>query len=198
VDCWNCGADLSETARLCGACGVKQSDPNNDRGFLQAGGGAFDGDTPYRLAGFGVRFVAWFLDQLIANIAAMGVSLALGALVAGLIGIGDSDSGALADQARDDQRETVAVTASLLIFVLVSFLYHWISNATGAGPGKRLLRLRIVAVRNGGSPGAESGFIRTVVALLSGILYLGYLWWFVDDAHRTWHDNAAGTTVVHV
>jgi uncharacterized RDD family membrane protein YckC len=79
-----------------------------------------------------------------------------------------------------------------------------LSIAAGGGPGKRLLRLRIINDDDGGAPGWKSGGIRTAVPyvlnfvpLLSIVLSpANYLWAIWDPKKQTWHDKAAGTVVI--
>ncbi len=74
--------------------------------------------------------------------------------------------------------------------------YSWVWNTIGWSPGKRVVGLRIVG-EEGGPPGVERGFRRSVGALVSDLaLGLGYLWALWDPRTQTWHDKMAGTYVV--
>jgi uncharacterized RDD family membrane protein YckC len=56
--------------------------------------------------------------------------------------------------------------------------------------------LRIVT-EDGGVPGIDRGFRRTVMSLVSQlVLFGGYLWALRDARNQTWHDKAGGTFVV--
>ena len=74
--------------------------------------------------------------------------------------------------------------------------YNWVWNTIGWSPGKRVVGLRIVG-EEGGPPGVERGFGRSVGALVSDLaLGVGYLWALWDARTQTWHDKMAGTYVV--
>lgn len=87
-------------------------------------------------------------------------------------------------------------TVLYLVNLLLQVGYYWVWNSIGWSPGKRVVGLRIV-VEEGGPPGVERGFARTVGSLVSGLVFLlGYLWALWDARTQTWHDKMAGTYVV--
>jgi uncharacterized RDD family membrane protein YckC len=66
----------------------------------------------------------------------------------------------------------------------------------GQTPGKYLMGLRIVRtdtdrIRLGNAVLREIGYV------LSGILFLGYLWILFDNRRQGFHDKLAGTLVVY-
>jgi len=79
-------------------------------------------------------------------------------------------------------------------WVAYNFLFLWLLS--GATPGKKLLKLRVVSV-DGAALDWRRSILRALMSLVSGsLLMLGYLWAFWDSQRRTWHDAAAGTRVV--
>ena len=87
-------------------------------------------------------------------------------------------------------------TLLYLVNLFLQLGYYWFWNSIGWSPGKRAVGLRIV-MEEGGPPGVERGFARTVGSLVSGLAFLlGYLWALWDPRTQTWHDKMAGTYVV--
>ena len=82
-------------------------------------------------------------------------------------------------------------------FALVWALYNLIFlQWLGASPGKRVLKLRVVAL-NGKPLDKRQCVLRSAFSLVSGyVMFLGYLWALWEPQRRTWHDLVAGTRVV--
>jgi uncharacterized RDD family membrane protein YckC len=153
--------------------------------------------TRRETADFGIRLGAWALDGVFSNI----LALIAGAIIAGALAIavaaGQNAPRTITEEAeQEDEVATAAIVGFYIGWIPVWFGYDWISNATGAGWGKRIVGLRVANVATGASPGAGAGFLRSFISLFSGIFYLGYLWSLWDSEHRTWHDRASDTTVV--
>lgn len=77
------------------------------------------------------------------------------------------------------------------LFAII-FLYFFGSNMSGASPGKRLLRLRIVGPA-GERPALGTALARSLVAMLGVFSAAPALF---DSKHRALHDRAARTRVV--
>jgi uncharacterized RDD family membrane protein YckC len=83
------------------------------------------------------------------------------------------------------------------VYTLISFGYDiafW--TLAGQTPGKRLMGVRVVRtdgqrLRFGGA------LLRRLGYLLSGLLYLGFLWVLMDNRRQGWHDKLARTIVVY-
>lgn len=74
------------------------------------------------------------------------------------------------------------------------FIAFWMSGAT---IGQRLLRLRVVDVRNGARISLGKAALRFAGYLVSGIFFnLGFMWAGWDPEKQGWHDKIAGTFVV--
>ena len=88
-------------------------------------------------------------------------------------------------------------TLSAAIYLLLTITYDigfWM--LAGQTPGKRVMCLRIVRsdgdrVRAGNAVRREVGYV------ISGILFLGYLWILFDSRRQGFHDKLAGTIVVY-
>jgi uncharacterized RDD family membrane protein YckC len=132
-------------------------------------------------AGFWRRFAAAFLDGLILSVAVTVAYVVLGI----------------------DRSDPLRVFVfggrggSLLISIAYFTYFH---GRTGQTPGDAALSIRVVDLRDGtGGPiGYGRAFVRWLVSLVSGLLFLlGYLWMLWDSQRQTWHDKAAGSVVVH-
>ncbi|MBD3800026.1 MAG: RDD family protein [Campylobacterales bacterium] len=67
----------------------------------------------------------------------------------------------------------------------------------GATLGKMAMRIRVVAVEDGGLPGWLPAFNRAIFRILSEIIfYLGFIWAMFDPNNQAWHDRTARTVVV--
>ncbi len=82
-------------------------------------------------------------------------------------------------------------------FALVWFVYNLVFlKKLGTTPGKRLLKLKVVAL-DGGPLDNRQRMTRAGVSLLSGYAAgLGYLWALWEPQRRGWHDLMADTRVV--
>jgi uncharacterized RDD family membrane protein YckC len=93
-------------------------------------------------------------------------------------------------------RSVVAVLI-VVVFVGVVLLYDigfWM--LAGQTPGKRLMGVRIVRT-DGGRVRFGNAVRRLLGYLVSGILFLGYLWILFDNRRQGVHDKLAGTMVVY-
>ena len=84
--------------------------------------------------------------------------------------------------------------------VLVTLGYFtYFHGSTGQTPGDAALAIRVIDLQGGGSIGYMRAFVRWLVSIVSGLVFLlGYLWMIWDGEKQTWHDKAAGSVVVPV
>jgi uncharacterized RDD family membrane protein YckC len=85
------------------------------------------------------------------------------------------------------------------LVLLVSAAYFTIleGGRSGAGVGKRMLGLRVVARDTGGPLGYPRAFVRWLTLVLTAtVFFIGYLWMLVDPERQCWHDKLAGDLVV--
>ena len=133
------------------------------------------------LAGFAVRWLALLIDSLII----MVVGFLIGLLFSFLGTVLGSD-------------EFQALYGCLFCLSwLISAAYYVVCwTSFGAGPGGRLLGLRIVQ-RDGSPIGFGKAIIRFLGSIVSSlVISLGYLWAAFDPEKQTWHDKIASTYVV--
>jgi uncharacterized RDD family membrane protein YckC len=139
-------------------------------------------EPPY--AGLVTRTVALAIDA-----AALTVGFAVASGVVGLIlslftAVEVSSPGAV-----------IGVACGWTIVVANYFVLSW--TLTGATPGMRLMRMRVVDGR-GEPPGLGRAALRLVGAVLAALpLFAGYLLVLIDDRRRGLHDMIAGTVVVY-
>jgi len=133
------------------------------------------------LAGFAVRWLALLIDNLIIMVVGFLIGLLLSFLGAGL---GPDEFQAL-------------YGCSVCLSLLISAAYYVVCwTSLGAGPGGRLLGLRIVQ-RDGSPIDFGKALIRFLGSIVSSLVIgLGYLWAAFDSEKQTWHDKIASTYVV--
>ena len=142
-----------------------------------------------RYAGFITRLSAFVIDR--ATIAFISLSIVLAVHFAlnafrinQLFGFGDISW-------------QVALGFGVGVYLVISIAYDlgfWM--LAGQTPGKRLMGVRVL--RSDGQRLHLGNAIRRELGyVLSGILFLGYLWILFDNRRRGWHDKLAGTIVVY-
>jgi uncharacterized RDD family membrane protein YckC len=163
-----------QNQHICAAC-----KPVYFQRVKETGGAA----TVFTYAGFWIRFVAKFVDGIIAGIIGMLWQFTLGLLL--------------------PQEDPTAFGPLFILSTLGGFLfgiayYVYFVGKFGATPGKMALGLRIV--RADGSSltyGRATG--RFFADYLSNlILFIGYIMAAFDDEKRTLHDRICDTRVVKV
>ena len=84
----------------------------------------------------------------------------------------------------------------LLIVVFIGYFpFFWARG--GQTPGMKPFRLYVVRDSDGGPISGGQAFLRLLGYWVNGIaFYIGFIWVFVDDRRRGWHDLIAGTLVV--
>jgi uncharacterized RDD family membrane protein YckC len=139
----------------------------------------------------GTRLVAYILDSCLITaivlVLVVGVVLLLGATVA-LTG--------------NESAASAVVVAITLIVGLIGFLislayFPWFWSRGGQTPGMRPFNLFVVRDTDGGQISGGQALLRLVGLWVGGAAFwLGYIWVFVDERRRGWHDLIAGTCVV--
>ncbi|MFT3830049.1 MAG: RDD family protein [Opitutaceae bacterium] len=79
----------------------------------------------------------------------------------------------------------------LLFGAYVCGMWAW----KGATIGGIIFKLQIMRL-DGRPVDASTAVVRTLVAFLSAVTLIGFLWCLWDDEGQTWHDKVAGTNVV--
>jgi uncharacterized RDD family membrane protein YckC len=118
-------------------------------------------------AGFWRRFAAALIDGLLIGIVSYILQLILGNV------------------------------GSALTFLLGIGYYTYFHGSTGQTPGDAALSIRVVDKDNGGPIGYGRAFVRWLVSIISGAVFLlGYLWMLWDSEKQCWHDKAANDVVI--
>jgi oligopeptide/dipeptide ABC transporter ATP-binding protein len=122
------------------------------------------------------RIVAYLIDAVI-----VGVITAVPALVAYAAGLG-----------------TTALIVAALVGSIASTVYFpafW--HLRGQTPGMRVRKIRVIHEIHPGPISWGSAIKRYVVFVFGSIiLYVGWLWAFIDPRRKAWHDLAADTIVI--
>jgi uncharacterized RDD family membrane protein YckC len=138
-------------------------------------------------AGFWIRVLAWLVDSLILGVAMTVLLLPLSYLAAKKAAT--DPAAATAIFAIAYVLSTAAVIGYLLVF--------W--SKSGATPGKKVLRLKIVREDGVEPMGVGKAFLRIVGYFLSSLaLGIGYLMVAFTNGKRGLHDMVAGTRVVRL
>ena len=140
-------------------------------------------------AGFVTRLVSFVIDRALVGVVAFvslqSIDYVLSAFkINQLLGFWDMSW----------QGRSILLAA---IYAILSVCYDigcWM--LAGQTPGKRVMGLRILRsdgcrLRFGNALRREIGYV------ISGILFLGYLWILVDNRRQGFHDKLAGTIVVY-
>jgi uncharacterized RDD family membrane protein YckC len=142
-----------------------------------------------RYAGFVTRMVAFIIDRVILSIIVFVIvwftEWILNAFQINVLLFSEGSSWQL----------PVAVTVGL--YALLSLLYDigfWM--LAGQTPGKRVVGVRVVRT-DGKRLKFGNALRRAIGYVISGILFLGYLWILFDNRRQGFHDKLAGTMVVY-
>src|SRR6266540_2616013 len=162
---------------------------------------AFDWQAPSEAPGpgpglefapHGPRLVAYILDAVILTLIITVIVIA-GVVV---LGLGVTGSG---EDARVSSPAVIGFIVLLAVAIVVSVAYFpWFWARRGQTPGMRPFGLWVVRDRDGGPISGGTAVLRLVGTVVSSaVVYLGFIWIFIDARRRGWHDLIAGTVVVH-
>lgn len=136
--------------------------------------------APVQFAGFGLRFVASFIDGIILLI----VGGLIAALIAGLSG--------------DSTGDALGCCLNLLWMGGTIGYYTYFHARSGQTPGKKAMRIKVVSI-NGSPVSTGKSAVRTFGYWISTMfLYIGFLWALWDQNKQAWHDKMADTYVIKV
>jgi uncharacterized RDD family membrane protein YckC len=132
-------------------------------------------------AGFVTRTIAFAIDAVVINVAALGVA-AVVALVFSVFPVSS------------DVHDAFIATGGVLfvLWTITYFTVFWTS--TGQTPGNRVMQIRVVRA-DGSRLRPRHALARLVGMVIGLILLLGYLPILVTDRRRGLHDSMAGTVV---
>src|SRR3990167_9319672 len=151
-------------------------------------------DSQVKYAGFGIRFLAYWVDFLIL--------FPLGLMIQQMVGnspFAMFQAQSLSDiQKIQGSSNSILGMAIALPLAIAYFLIFWV-NYDGATPGKKLLGIKIVK-DNGEKLTYPAAFIRWIGYMISAATMfffgIGYLWIIWDKKKQALHDKIAGTVVV--
>ena len=138
------------------------------------------------------RLLAYIIDGLIVTAILVVLTIALSLVLVAVAGTSGRSSGL-----------TVAVGAVGTILYVIAILgvslgyfpYFWAKN--GQTPGMKPFHLYIVRDSDGGKISGAQAFVRLLGMWVSAfVVYLGFVWIFIDARRRGWHDLIAGTVVI--
>ena len=142
-----------------------------------------------RYAGFVTRLVAFIIDRIILSITVLVIVLFMEWIVNAF------QINLLLFTEGSSWEMSVMVTAILL--AVLSMLYDigfWL--LVGQTPGKRVMGVRVVRT-DGKRLKFGNALRRAIGYVISGILFLGYIWILFDNRRQGFHDKVAGTMVVY-
>jgi uncharacterized RDD family membrane protein YckC len=158
-------------------------------------------------AGFWARFAAYLIDAIIVGLFGIPARIALEAGStkieecsidrSGNIDLGGEVNGLC----EVPTATTWAIFAVLAVIGVVAGIVYFAKLEGGSGQtvGKRVLGIRVVDARTGGSIGVGRAVGRYFGRLISGLVcLLGYLWMLWDPEKQTWHDKMVTSYVVKV
>ena len=93
----------------------------------------------------------------------------------------------------------LAILPFVLVVVIpfIYFPYFW--SRDGQTPGMKQMGVKVVRDVDGGPISTGQAILRLIGYWISGfVLYIGYIWIFIDKRRRGWFDLIAGTVVVKV
>jgi uncharacterized RDD family membrane protein YckC len=135
-------------------------------------------------AGFWIRFLAYFIDSLIFGIP---TSILIFVLIV-------SSFAGQTPTPEELQAKTLPFDLIYLVVTAAYFTYFW---STGATPGMRLFRLRVVDADTQEHIGLGRALLRYVGFLISSFCCdIGLIWAAFDGRKQGWHDKIAGTVVI--
>lgn len=95
--------------------------------------------------------------------------------------------------------QTDAAALGVIFYVLAfagSLYFAYLTGASGASPGKRLMGIKVVNERTGQPMGGGLGIARVFIHIIDSLpCYLGYLWPLWDAKRQTFTDKVLGTVV---
>jgi len=140
----------------------------------------------------GERLVAYILDALILFVILIVAVVLLG----GAVLTGSDFSAPNAPQIGPFAAISGLLFVLFVIIVSVGYFpFFWARG--GQTPGMKPFGLYVVRDRDGGPVGLGQALLRLVGYWVNGIvLYIGFIWVFIDARRRGWHDLIAGTVVV--
>lgn len=143
-----------------------------------------DTGATWEYGGFWIRFVAYFVDNIILQVVTFIVQFVIGMALVFV----------------EDETLAIMITVFMVIVsVAISFGYYTFFHGNPnyqATPGKMLMKLRVITAE-GEDVSYLRAFGRVWGAMLSGLLLaIGYIMAAFDEEKRTLHDHICNTRVI--
>jgi len=144
----------------------------------------------------GARLVAYIIDAIIVGI----VTTVL--IIVGVVAMGaglriDPGTGRVTAASISGLNWLILAFTWILAFLIGLLYFPWFWARGGRTLGMRPFGLRVVRDRDGGRIGWGTALLRLVGMWVSGaVFYIGFIWIFVDNRRRGWHDLIAGTVMI--
>ncbi len=89
----------------------------------------------------------------------------------------------------------IGIALSFVIVQFGYFPYFWAKD--GQTPGMKIMSIKVVRDADGGPISMGQAILRLIGYWVSSVvLYLGFIWIFIDKRQRGWFDLIAGTVVI--
>jgi len=152
------------------------------------GGSDFGGETEFlEPAGFGARFVAYLIDNILLSVVGCVIGFVFG-LAAGLSSGMDSQSVATG----------VQLVANALGMLVSAAYFTFMIGAKGQTVGKMVMGLKVLRA-DGGEVGFGLAFLRWIGYLISSVICLiGFIMAGFRDDRKALHDLIFSTQVVKI
>ena len=142
--------------------------------------------TDYIYAGFFTRVAAFCIDSVLVGVLLLAVRIPM--LIDMISGEGILNSQVLFEFTGWD----------VIIYLLTSFYYIFLTYHSGATIGKRLLRIRVISINGENLSFMDIFYRETIGKFLSGVaMNMGYVLIGIDKEKRGFHDMLSDTRVVY-
>lgn len=144
----------------------------------------------------GARLVAYIIDAFLIGVITTAL-LVLGAVAIGA-GISYDEVTKRVSVSTISGLQWLIFAISWILAVLVGLLYFpWFWARGGQTLGMRPFGLVVVRDADGGRIGWGSAILRLIGLWVSAVVvYIGFIWIFIDKRHRGWQDLIAGTVMI--
>ncbi|MBL0062278.1 MAG: RDD family protein [bacterium] len=197
--CTKCGAQLTDDAKFCAACGTPAGQaPQPQSQILPQPSLTQAAEKKYRYAGFWIRFLAHLIDQIVISIVGFVFFIIALVFTAGSV-VSLSD---LEDIDNLDPAVILGLIGGWVIFIIVTSVAQWLyyafmeSSASRGTLGKMALGLQVIG-RDGETINFARASGRYFAKFLSAmILMVGYIMAGFTAKKQGLHDILADTYVV--
>jgi uncharacterized RDD family membrane protein YckC len=144
-----------------------------------------------RLADWGSRVGAYLIDSLMASAVLIVAMIVASVCAAASISI--QSDGSIATP----WVTIVCYVVGYGAYIGVLIWNRWLRQGrTGRSVGKSVLKIRLISADTGRPVGAGTAFLRDLVHIADGFLYIGFLFPLWDQRKQTFADKACNTLVV--